>query len=109
MRRKSRWGCQNQPLARIATSFEGSEGDAGISGHMSSMFEANRELVFPTRLKGTKADEKIDCVKKMTSRVRVFDNMANSYFRERWRLLLKFNCNCSCFIDDDTALPELES
>ncbi len=88
--RKSRWGCQNQPLARIATSLEGLVGDVGMSGHISSMFEANRELVFPAQLKGTKADEKINCVKKMT-RVRVVldNNMANSYFRGRWRFLQK--------------------
>mmetsp|Transcript_4423 Transcript_4423/g.9211 ORF Transcript_4423/g.9211 Transcript_4423/m.9211 type:complete len:109 (+) Transcript_4423:602-928(+) len=89
VRLKSRWGCQNQPLARIATSLEGLEGVVGMSGHiLLSMFEANRELVFPIRLIGTKAFEKSNCVKNMT-RVSVFDVMATSYFRGRWRLLLE--------------------
>ena len=70
-RLKSLWGCQNHPLARIATSLEGFEGEVGMSGHMLSMFEANRELVLSKRLKGAKAFERINCVKNM-SRVRVF-------------------------------------
>jgi len=89
VRLKSRWGCQNQPLARIATSLEGLEGVVGMSGHiLLSMFEANRELVFPIWLIGTKAFEKSNCVKNMT-RVSVFDVMATSYFRGRWSLLLE--------------------
>jgi len=84
VRLKSRWGCQNQPLARIATSLEGLEGDVGMSGHILSMLEANRELVFSKRLKGAKAFEKINWVKNMT-RERVLDDMSfNSTFRRRW-------------------------
>lgn len=102
--RKSRWGCQNHPLARIATSLEGLIGDVEISGHISSMFEANRELVFPTRLKGTKADEMNNCVKKMT-RVRVLGNIMatiptfeddGDYYGSR--AVAYFIC--SCFMND---------
>lgn len=114
MLRKSRWGCQNQPLARIATSLEGLVGDVGISGHISFMFDANRELVFPTRLKGTKADEMNTCVKNMT-RVRVLDNMAN-YSRTMEviavvvRLLLSTVLACYCFVETthNTAWVEIK-
>jgi len=74
VRLKSRWGCQNHPFARIATSLQGSEGVVGMSGHMLSMLEANRELIFSIRLKGTKDVEKSACVKSKT-RARVFDAM----------------------------------
>jgi hypothetical protein len=74
VRLKSRWGCQNHPLARIATSLEGSAGVVGMSGQMLSMLEANRVLIFSIRLKGTKDVEKIACV-KMKTRASAFDAM----------------------------------
>lgn len=79
MRLKSRWGCQNHPFAKIATSLEGLVGVVGISGQILSMLEAKRGKNLSLQLKGGKDAEKSACVEKKTKASVVLD--AISYFR----------------------------
>mmetsp|Transcript_971 Transcript_971/g.1702 ORF Transcript_971/g.1702 Transcript_971/m.1702 type:complete len:92 (-) Transcript_971:108-383(-) len=45
MRLKSRWGCQNHPEAKTATSFDGLSGAVEISGQILPLVDASRDPI----------------------------------------------------------------